>query len=91
MSNIVKINATEIRNNWFGILSWILSSKKEILISKNKKTVARLIPESPSIFAPLKTAKETFGILKRKEGFPYENKRVIEKEKSLNIDPWKAR
>lgn len=84
MGNLKIISATEARNNWFEILDWVNSERKEILIKKNKKVVAKILPgDRANIENPEEIIKRTFGYLKDKRGaFPYqEDKKVIVREK----------
>lgn len=96
MGNLKIISATEARNNWFEILNWVNSERKEVWIKKNKKVVAKILPgERANIEDVQEIIKKTFGYLKNKKGtFPYQDdKKVISREKKTN-DPnklWRNR
>lgn len=96
MGNLKIISATEARNNWFEILNWVNTERKEVWIKKNKKVVAKILPgERVNIENIEEIIKKTFGYLRGKKGtFPYQdNKKVIIREKRVN-DPnklWRNR
>lgn len=96
MGNFKIISATEARNNWFEILNWVNTERKEVWIKKNKKVVAKILPgERVNIENIEEIIKKTFGYLRGKKGtFPYQdNKKVIIREKRVN-DPnklWRNR
>lgn len=96
MRNLKIISATEARNNWFEILNWVNTERKEVWIKKNKKVIAKILPgERANIENVEEIIEKTFGYLRDKEGtFPYQNdKKAIIREKKAN-DPnklWRNR
>lgn len=96
MRNLKIISATEARNNWFEILNWVNTERKEVWIKKNKKVVVKILPgERANIENVEEVIKKTFGYLKDKKGsFPYQdNKKVIIREREANNPNklWKMR
>lgn len=86
MRNLKIISATEARNNWFEILNWVNFVKGEILIKKNKRIFARILPgKIPEINSVDEILNKIYGrATKKKAYFPYEDKRIIKKEKKAN-------
>lgn len=86
MKNVRIVKATDLRNNLFEILNWINFEKKEAIITKNDLPIARLIPEKTYAIDDLdEIIRRTYGMFKDvKTYFPYEDPKIIEKEKKLN-------
>ena len=86
MKNVRIVPATDLRNNLFEILNWINFERKEAIITKNNTPVARLIPErNYSIESLDEVVRRTYGMFKdEKVYFPYEDPKILEKEKKFN-------
>lgn len=96
MRNLKIFSATEARNNWFEILNWVNTERKEVWIKKRNTIIARIYPgETPIIGNVDEIIKQACGFLKGKKGiFPYqENKKVIKRERKYlkKIRSWKIR
>ncbi|KKS74288.1 hypothetical protein A2968_05815 [Candidatus Gottesmanbacteria bacterium RIFCSPLOWO2_01_FULL_42_22] len=87
MKNVRIVNATDLRNNLFEILNWINFEKKEAVITKNNMPIARIIPEKNYSIATIdEVIKRTYGMFRNdKVYFPYEDPKIITKEKKANI------
>ena len=95
-SSIKIIPATELRNNLFEIINWINAERKEVWITKNSETVAKLIPAKRYTIEDIdEIIKRTRGMLKGKKViFPYQdNKKVIARERKYlkDVREWKIR
>jgi len=90
MANIKVISATEARNKWFELLSWVNTYNGEVMIKKRNRIVAKISPgEKPVIDDVDEILDKIYGRLAgKKVYFPYEDKKVIKKEKKAN-DPKK--
>lgn len=90
------LTATEVRNKWFEVLTWVNAERKNIIITKNKLPIAKI---SPARRVRLKgdveeLIKRTYGMLKDKKGyFPYEDPKVIAREKKhmRSLKKWKVK
>lgn len=95
MGNVKIVSATEARNNWFEILNWVNYEKGEVLVKKNKRIFVRILPgERPKLESLDEVLKKTYGRLTgKKPYFPYEDKKILEKEKKANNPPklWKKK
>ncbi|MCM8788127.1 MAG: hypothetical protein NC935_08820 [Candidatus Omnitrophica bacterium] len=95
MANIKIISATQARNNWFEILNWVNYEKGEVLVKKNKRFYVRIIPgETPKLESLDEVLNKIYGRLANKKSyFPYEDKKIIKKEKKANTPPklWKKK
>ena len=86
MDNLKIITATEARNNWFEVLHWINSEKKEVWIRRNKTIIAKISPgDTPMIGDIEEVIRRTKGMLAgKKTYFPYENPKIQAKERKAN-------
>ncbi len=88
MGNIKIVWATQARNNWFEILNWVNTERKEVWVKKNKKLVAKILPGDKVIIENIdKVIKKSFGYLKGKKesSLIREGKKVIIREKKPMI------
>ena len=90
MANIKVISATEARNKWFELLSWVNTYNGEVMIKRRNRIVAKISAgEKPVIEDVNEILDKIYGRLSGKKAyFPYEDKKVIKKEKKAN-DPKK--
>ncbi len=95
MGNLKIISATEVRNNWFEILNWVNYEKGEVLVKKNKRIYVRILPgETPKLESLDEILEKIYGrLVKKKAYFPYEDKKILEKERKANKPPklWKKK
>jgi len=95
MANIKIVSATEARNKWFELLSWVNTYSGEVMIKRRNRIVAKIFPgEKPVIDDVDEILEKMKGRLKGKNVyFPYEDKKIIAREKKYlkNIRLWRMK
>lgn len=86
MNNAKIISATDVRNNWFEVLNWINVNKKSVWVKKHNRIIVKILPcDEPKINNLEDIINRTRGILANKKTyFPYENPKIIKREKKAN-------
>lgn len=82
----ITLPATEARNRFFELLEVVAYKGYSIIVEKNKKVFAKIVPESKpeaALYSLDDVIDKTYGMVPEGE-WPYESKAVKDKERKLN-------